>query len=158
MKMKAIVLCCLISAVVFFVGYEYSLAWGKSEADKHTQNIGVVSIQKVFQNCKRNARYRQEAVAEQDRIIAELEKLSKDIEAERAGLKTLKIGSHDHLALMKETLEKQAKLQARQEFYKQHMELKDQQWTEGLYKDILQETSELAKQKGLDLVLEKDEI
>ncbi|GAF74646.1 unnamed protein product, partial [marine sediment metagenome] len=95
---------------------------------------------------------------EQDRIIAELQRLSKDIEAERAGLRTLKEGSSDHLALMREILTKQASLQAQQEFHKRQMEFKDQRWTEELYKDILRITGEVAEQKGLDLVFESDEI
>jgi len=58
---------------------------------------------------------------------------------------------------LKELLEKQAKFEAQQQFYKQQIELKDKRWTEQLYKDILRETCEVAKQKGLDLVLERDE-
>jgi len=36
--------------------------------------------------------------------------------------------------------------------------LKQYKWSKELYQDILQITSELAEQKGLDLVLRKDEI
>jgi len=156
MKIKIMVLSCLVCAVVLFMGHEYSLA--ESKADKAGSKIGVVSIRKVFENCTRNARYREEAVAEQNRVVAKLEKLSKEIEAGKAGLQTLKAGSSDHLALMKEMFEKQGSLQAQQGFHKQQIELKDQRWTEELYKDIVRETSEIAKQKGLDLVFEKDEL
>jgi len=159
MKIKGMILSCLIGAVVLFILMprgEYSRA--ESKADKPCLNIGVVSIRKIFQDCKRNDKYVEEATAEQDKVVAELEKLSKELEAEKAGLKTLKAGSSDHLALIKEILTKQASLQAQQEFHKQQIALKDQKWTEQLYKDILRETSEVAEQKGLDLVFEKDEI
>jgi len=118
----------------------------------------VVSIRKIFQGCERGASYREEAIAEQDRIIAELEKLSKEIEAERAGLKTLKENSSDYMERAKELLEKQANYQARQEIYKQQIELKDRLWTKELYQDILRIAGEVAKQKGLDLVFREDEV
>ncbi len=120
--------------------------------------IAVVSIRKIFQDCKRSVSYSEEAIAEQNRIIAELEKLSKEIEAEKAGLKTLKEDSSDYMARAKELLEKQASYQAQQEFYKQQMELKDKLWTKELYQDILRIAGEIAKEKGLDLVFREDEI
>lgn len=155
MKAKAMFLCCFIGAVVLFAGHQYSGA--EPESVKPEPKIGVVSIRRIFQDCKRNVRYRQEATAEQDKIVAELDKLRKEIEAEEAGLRTLKAGSSDYLELMKGILEKQASLQARQEFHKQQLAMKDQRWTEQLYTDILRETGEVAKQKGLDIVFENDE-
>jgi Skp family chaperone for outer membrane proteins len=120
--------------------------------------VAVISIRKIFQECKKSVGYREEAIAEQDRIIAELEKLSKEIEAERAGLKTLKENSSDYMASTKRLFEKQANYQARQEFYKQQMGLKDQLWTKQLYQDILRIAGEIAKEKGLDLVFREDEV
>lgn len=156
MKIRAVVLIILVGAVVLSFAHQYSRA--DSKLNTGGPAIGVVSVRRIFQDCERNAKYRQEALAEQDRIVAELEKLAKEIEAEKAGLKTLKPASDDHLAQTKEILERQASLQAQREFHKQHIELKDQRWTEQLYKDILEQTSKVAKQKGLDLVFEKDEI
>lgn len=120
--------------------------------------VAVVSISKIFQNCKRGAAYKKEAIAEQDKVIAELEKLSKEIDAEKAGLRTLKEDSSDYMERAKELFNKQASYQAQQEFYKQQMELKDKLWTKDLYQDILQITSVIAKEKGLDLVLREDEV
>ena len=119
--------------------------------------IGVVSVEKIFQDCKRSVKYREEAIAERDRINAELGKLKAEIDAEKEGLKTLKAGSSDYMSLMKEVLTKQANLQVQQTFYEQQMALKEQKMVEELYKDILRETSEVAKQKGLDLVFERSE-
>jgi Skp family chaperone for outer membrane proteins len=120
--------------------------------------VAVISIQKIFQKCKKGASYREEAIAEQDRIIAELEKLSKEIEAQKAGLKTLKENSSDYMARAKELFEKQASYQAQQEFYKQQIELKDKLWMKEIYQDILRIAGEVAKEKGLDLVFREDEI
>ncbi len=156
MKTKVTVLSFLIVLVILFVGYEYSGA--ELKADKPSSKIGVVSIQRIFQECKRNVKYEEESAAERNKLNAELEKLSKEIEAEEAGLKTLKSGSGAHMAQVKEVLIKRANLQAEQEFYKRQIELKYQRWIEELYKDILRETSVVAEQKGLDLVQVKDEI
>ncbi|MHC4571487.1 MAG: OmpH/Skp family outer membrane protein [Planctomycetota bacterium] len=156
MKIRAMVLSFLIGVFILIMGYEYG--WAESKSDKPSSKIGVVSVRRIFQDSKRNAKYREEAIVNQNRIIAELEKLRAEGEAADAGLKTLKTGSSDYMAQMKEVLTKQANLQAREGFYKQEIALKDQEWTEELYKEILQETDKVAEQKGLDLVLEKSEI
>ena len=119
--------------------------------------IGVVSIQRVFLDCKRNAEYMERAQAEQNRLEAELTKLRKEIEAGQAGIRTLRAGSPDRLRQVKELLDKRGEYEAQKEYYKLQIELKDQQWSEQLYKDILRRTDEVAKEKGLDLVLEMTE-
>lgn len=132
-------------------------------ADKPTASegkclkIGVVSVRKIFRDCRRNVKYRQELSAERDKMEAELEKLSKEIDADKASLKTLKQNSTDYTAMMKEILEKQGKLQAQQEFYKRQMDIRESQVIENLFKDILKATTEVAKAKGFDLVLEQSE-
>ncbi len=120
--------------------------------------VAVISVRKIFLECKRGVSYGEETNAERNRIFAELGKLSKEIEAEQAGLKTLKENSSDYMARAKELFEKQASYQARQEFYKQQIELKDKLWTKELYQDILRIAGEIAKEKGLDLVFREDEI
>ncbi len=170
MKIKTVVLTCLAVSAALLMTDGFSWAGSKGTpttkicafgnpktASGQGVKIGVVSILKVFQNYKGNEKYRQSAAAAQDRDEAELEKLSKEIEAEEAGLRTLKVGSDDHLARVKQIITKRADLQARQEFYKQQAVLKEQQWTEKVYKDVLRITAEVAKKKGLDIVLERDE-
>jgi Skp family chaperone for outer membrane proteins len=152
MRNKLVILGCLISLVIFAAGDK--MTWAKS---KPTVKTGIISMRKIFQDCKRNIKYRETTTAEQDQIMAELEKLSKEIEVEKLGLRTLKTDSEDYLTAVKGLLTKQAKLQAQQEFYKQHLELKDQKWTEKLYKDILKTTGEIAEAKGFELVLEQEE-
>lgn len=159
MKIRVMVLSCLIGATVLFAGYEYS--WAKSKAKDKTivsgLKIGVLSVEKILQDCKKTAKYREEILAEQGKMVAIWEKLSKEIEAEKAGLKTLKEGSSDYLAAVKEILEKQAMLQAEREFDKQRLALKDHKMIEQLYQGILLKTAEVAEQKGLDMVFEKSE-
>jgi len=155
MKFRAMILSCLIGAVILSFVYELSRAEAKT--DKATLKIGVVSIRKIFQGSNKNATYTQEADAEQKRIVAELQKLQAEIEAEKAGLKTLKEGSSDYMASLKEISIKGANLQAQNDFYRRQIGLKDRKWTEQLYQDILRITKDVAAQNGLDMVLESSE-
>jgi Skp family chaperone for outer membrane proteins len=156
MKVKTMVLGCLAGVVILATGYEYSQA--QSKGDTPSSKIGIVSILKVFRDCKRSAAHRTEFNAEQSKIGAALKTLSKEIEKQEAGLKALKPESSDYLAQRKELIDKQARLEAEQKFYKEQAILKQYKWSKELYQDILRITSELAEQKGLDLVLRKDEI
>ena len=61
MKIKAAVLSFLVAIMVLYIGHEVSFA--KSKQAKNQPKVGVVSIKKIFQDCIRNAKYRQEAVA-----------------------------------------------------------------------------------------------
>lgn len=156
MKIRILILSCLVLAVVLAGTSNSGSAVG--EAGKGGLKVGTISVQKVFGVCKKSARYSEENKAEQDRLNAELDKLDADIRAEEAGLKTLKSGSNDYMTTMKGVLTKRASLQAQQEFYKRQLELKYQRWVEELYVDILRVTSEVAKEKGLDLVIESEKV
>jgi len=156
MNIKTMVLGCLAGVVILAMGYEYSQAQPK--ADTGSSKIGTVSILKAFRDCKRTAAHRSQLNAEQRVIIDELERLSTEIQAKEAGLKALKIDSSDYMARRKELINKRASMEAQQEFNKEWRVLKEYKWSKEIYQDILRITSELAKQKGLDLVLEKDEI
>jgi len=116
-----------------------------------------VSVRKIFQDCKRNTKYKQEMSAERDKMEAELEKLSKEIDLDKAEIKTLKQNSSDYAERMKAILEKQAKLQAQQEYYKRQMDMREQNVIEQLFKDVMQATTEFAKEKGFDMVFERSE-
>lgn len=86
-----------------------------------------------------------------------MNKLIKEVEAEEAGLKTLKPESLDRLARTKDVFEKRASIQARKKFYEQVMVLREQRMIEGLYKDILRVVGGIAEQKGLAFVFERSE-
>ena len=157
MKIKVIILSCLVAAIFLFIGYERSLAISTSESGKINLKVGTVSVLRILKDCKGNAKFKEEATIEQNKMVAELDKLKAEFEAEEAGLRTLKNGSNDYMTQVKEILTKRANYQAQQEFYKRQIELKEQRWAEDTYKNILRITAEVAKQKGLDLVLEMDE-
>ena len=153
MKLKSIVVMVL---VIIMSGFIVS-AGAVRAADNKCLKIGVVSVRKIFQDCKRNTKYRQEMTAERDKLEAELDSLSKDIDASKSKLKMLKQGSADYLSGMKDVLDKQASLQAKQEYFKRQMDMREQTVVEQLFKDVIKATGEVAKEKGIDLVLEKSE-
>jgi len=144
-----------MGAVIVFLGYEYTCAQPNIAAP--LSKIGVVSIRKVFLECKANAKFRADFLTEQSKINAEMEALSNETKALEAGLRALIPGSPDHLTQYKELLEKQNNLETQQQFNNQQRGLKERYWTELLYKEILQITKELAREKGLDIVLERTE-
>lgn len=156
MKVKLLVLSCLIGAIVLSIGHKSGEAQSNS-TEKVVRKIGIVSLRTIFQDCKRNEKYRKEAELEQEQILQELQQLSAEIKAAEAGLETRKIGTEDYLELAKELAQKRATLPLKQNYYEQKLAAKDQQWTEQIYKDILLQTTEVAKQMELDMVFEKDE-
>jgi len=144
----SVVAVAILTAVLAGVCLEQSRA--NSPEQTNCPKIGIVSVRKIFQECRRTIKHRQQS-------LAELDKLSKGVDLDKAGLKTLKPGSDDYSALMKELFDKQAKFQARQEYFKQQMQLKEQAAIEKLFNDLLTATAQVAKEKGLDMVLERSE-
>ena len=150
MKFKSIIVIVLVMVMSGFI----MNAWA---ADNKCLKIGVVSVRKIFQDCKRNTKYRQEMSAERDKLEQELESLSKDIDASKSKLKMLKPGSADYLSGMKDVLDKQGSLQAKQEYFKRQMDMREQAVIEQLFKDVIKATAGVAKEKGFDMVFEKSE-
>ena len=159
MKMQKMVVAAVLAAMVLAgVGYQYVNAAAPAGAGVSAPKVAVVSIKSVFQSSKKNVEYKNKMTAEQDIIIAQLEKLSKEIDALEADLKTRKRGTDEYLKLMKDINEKKSSLEGQKSYYQEQFKMKDQDWTEKLYTQVLAKTAIVAKAKGFDLVLEKDEI
>ena len=161
MKARTMVLGCLAGVVILAMGYPDGGnrdSQAQSKGDTPSSKIGIVSILKVFRDCKRSAAHRTEFNAEQFKIRAALKTLSEEIEKQEAGLKALKPDSSDYLIQRKELIDKRVRLEAEQKFNEEQAILKRYKLSKELYQDILRITSELAEQKGLYLVLQKDEI
>jgi Skp family chaperone for outer membrane proteins len=156
---KTIVIGLIAAMIIGTVGYESLFAETKAaKTPSGSTKIALVSIRSVFQNCKKNKDYKDKMTAEQDKIIGELEKLNKEIDAIQADLKTRKTGSDEYLKLLKDIAEKKAYLESQKTYYQEQFKVRDQSWTEKMYLEILDVVGRIAKQKGYDLVLEKDEI
>ncbi|MHC4075781.1 MAG: OmpH/Skp family outer membrane protein, partial [Planctomycetota bacterium] len=136
MKTKTIILGSLAGLIIFCSAYEFTLAAPKNRTQ--ISKTGVVNIQKVLLNSRKNKALEESADAEKRAILNELEKLSREIDAEKAGLNTLKAGTSDYMAQLKTIMEKQANLQVQQKFQEQQLSLKYLQRLEKLYRDLLQ--------------------
>jgi Skp family chaperone for outer membrane proteins len=157
MSKKTILACCVTAVVVAALIYDGNVAESKSEPAGSVK-IGVVSIKRVFDESKKYASFEEEMTSEREQVLAQLEKARADIEAEKAGLKTLKPGSTEYMGQVKVLIEKQAKLDAEQEFQQQRIVVKRRQWVEQMHSDIVRTAAEVAKKRGLDLVLQNSEI
>ena len=160
MKVKTIILICIIGAIILSFGFAQSAVKPKPKeeiAAGGNLKIGLVSIRKIFLNCKQNVKYREQTKLEQDKAISELQQLRDEINAAEAGLKTRKQGTKDYLDLAQELAQKRSSLPLKEDYYQQLFADQDQQWTEQLYKDVLTKTTEVAKEKGLNIVFETDE-
>jgi Skp family chaperone for outer membrane proteins len=157
MSKKTFLACCIAAAVIMAMLFDDNVAQSKSEPGG-TVNIGVVSVKRVFDESKKYTSFEEEMTSEQEQVLAQLEKARADIELERAGLKTLKPGSTEYMGQVKVLIEKQAKLNAEQEFQKQRLALRNRQWIEQMHSDIMRVAGEIAKSRGLDLVLQNSEV
>jgi len=155
MKIKTAVLSGLMVLVVLFLAHEYSMAQVKT--NDSSLPIGIVDVRRALRDCKATEKYKERTNAENSKMEAEEEQLTREIQALAAGLRALKPGSSDHLSQYKEYLQKQISLKTMQEFNPQQKMLKHQQWTQPLYQEILSITKTLAAEKGLALVVESDE-
>ncbi len=89
-----------------------------------------------------------------DNIRAELGGLADEIKKDGKALDTRVKGSEDYLKMAQALMEKEAKLQARQEFEKNLMSLREKQWTENIYTLVHEQIEEIAKKMGVDIVID----
>ena len=160
MKAKVIVIGCLVGLLVLSSSYVAGASKPKPKdepAGSTKGKFGIMSVRKIFQTCKRNEKYKQQAKAEQDKAIEELQQLKKDINAAEARLEALKPGTKDYLDIAQELAQKKAALPIKQSYYEQQFAQKDKDWTEQLYRDILSSVTRVAEEKELEMVFEKDE-
>jgi len=155
MKGKTAMTGILVGAGALFLLLGHGRA--ESQTTGTTAKIGIVSIRSVFNGSKRHERYRAQALKRQSQARTQVDDLTKEIEAEEAELKTFKQGTADYLKQLQVMLDKRAKLDSLQEYLKQQRVLEDKKWMEDLYQEVLQIVQEVAKEKGLDLVLERTE-
>jgi Skp family chaperone for outer membrane proteins len=145
----------LVCAVALLVALQYGQA--ASPALAPASKIGVVSIRDVFGGSKKHSLYQAQTAKRMAQVKAEIEEGSKRLDTEEADLKTLKAGTAEYVKQYQVVLELRSKLQNQQEVLKQQRMTEDKKWFEDLYQEALQSIDAVAKEKGLDLVLERTE-
>ena len=145
------ILLAVLGAAAALIGFQQGFAAGKETIPP--ARIGVVNVTKILENCKKNQQWQEKAEADRAKMQAEFQEMRTDLEALQARVKVLKQGSADYYSLMNEYEEKRAIMEGRNAFYETKYTQEMQMWMETLYKDFLQVVDQVAKDKGLDLVL-----
>jgi len=155
MKTTVVALSCLTVAVV-------SLAGGRAGGSKAGiptpgAQIGVVRIVEILQVLAKARKHTDEITTDRIKGRAELQALAKEIETEEAELAGLKASSSDHLKQSEALAEKKAHYSAHKDFLDRQILLKQQLWMQKAYGEIVRAIREVAVEKGLPLVLVKDD-
>ena len=115
--------------------------------------IGVVNVTKVLENSSRNKQWQEKMQQEQTNTKNEFNQMRTEVEAIQANLKLRTPGSEDFLKLRQEMVEKGAMLEAKNTFYQDKVTYEMQRWTEELYQQMLKVVADVAKDKGLDMII-----
>lgn len=145
----------LLLGTGMFLGYQKGLAESQSIAPA---KIGIIDVTKVLEECQKNKDWDEKMRKEESTIRAEFDKHRAELEVLQAQIKALTPGSTDYLASMKEYVEKKASYEAKNQFYEDKFTLEMQNWMESLYQKFLKATEKVANERGLDVVLAKDQI
>jgi Skp family chaperone for outer membrane proteins len=149
----------VIAAVVLgLTSYTSQAAADKTPAVKAAGKIVVVNLREIFQKNKFNEDFDTKLEQEKTKAMQEIDAASKKIDALKAEMKTLAVGSNDYMNRMSQALEQQGILQAKKEYFQQSMDARQQRFTEDLYTRTKEVIAEYAAKNGIDLVLVKDEI
>ena len=119
--------------------------------------IGVVRVVETLQVLAKARKHSEEITADRTRARAEMQALAKEIEAEEAELAGLKASTSEHLKQAEALAEKKAHYSATRISRTGGSSLKQQMWTQKAYAEITQVIREVAVEKGLPLVLVKDD-
>jgi hypothetical protein len=95
--------------------------------------------------------------AEGDKRFAEIKKLEDGVEADKTALTKFKEGTQDYMDMLKGLMLKQSQLEAQKEFYQQDLTTKEMRNKEEIYRKILEAVAKIAQEKGLDIVLSRDD-
>jgi Skp family chaperone for outer membrane proteins len=153
-KINLIAFAILAGAGLFVLGNEYSSAKDKSIAPA---KIGIVSVKEIFDKCTMKTEVEKALAAEGDKRFAEIKKLEDGVEADKTALTKFKEGTQDYMDMLKGLMLKQSQLEAQKEFYQQDLTTKEMRNKEEIYRKILEAVAKIAQEKGLDIVLSRDD-
>jgi Skp family chaperone for outer membrane proteins len=155
MKVKTVVLSCLIGAGVLFFVHEFSLA--QPIAPAAASKIGVISVSRAMRDCKATATFGAKANAEAQQMAATEKALNDEVNVLTGGVRALVQGTPDYMAQYRLLVQKQGELKALQEYNRELRDVNRRGWAEKIYKEVLRITKDVAANKGLDMVLERSE-
>lgn len=155
MNGKTVTASILVCVAALLAAMQYGHA--ASQPANPVSKIGVVSVRDVFAGSKKHALYQDQTAKRVAQTRTQIEELTKQLDTEEGDLKTLKQGTAEYVKQFQVVLDTRSKLQNRQEMFKQQRMAEDKKWFEDLYQETLKATEAAAKERGLDLVLERTE-
>jgi Skp family chaperone for outer membrane proteins len=155
MNRKTVTASVLVGAVALCAAMQYGHAAPTTTAP--LLKIGLVSIRDTFGASKKYLQFQAQAAKRANQAGAQLDELAKQADTEERDLKTLKQGTAEYVKQFQVALEARAKLQNQQELLKQQRMMEDKKTFEDMYQEVLKTVETIAKEKGLDLVLERTE-
>ena len=153
---KTTILVVTVAILVLLGAYQR----GKLNADSEIKSakIGVVDVTKVLENSAKNKQWQEKMQQEQTDTKNRFNQMRTEFEAIGANLKLRTPGTEDFLKLRQEMIEKGAMLEAKNKFYQDKVTFEMQRWTEELYQQLLKVVSDVAKDKGLDMVIADEQL
>ncbi len=155
MKFKTVVLGCFIGAIALLFVHEFSFA--QTSAPATVSKIGLISVSRALRECKATATFGAKAKAEEEEMAANEKALNDEINVLKGTVRALVPGTPDYMEQYKQLVQKQAELQAIQEYRREQRSVSQRAWAQKVYKEILRITKEVAANKDLDLVIERSE-
>ena len=148
---KTTILVVSVALLVLLGAYQQ----GKLDAESAVKpaKIGVVNVTKVLESSARNKQWQEKMQQDQTDTKNQFNQMRTELEAIQANLKLRTPGSEDFFKLRQEMVEKGAMLEAKNKFYQDKVTYEMQRWTEELYQQLLKVISDVAKDKGLDMVI-----
>lgn len=143
--------------VSFAVGIIASRAGGE-DASKAKSNIAVVSIPRIMAESKYAESMQKDVMAQKETSLGELEKLKAQMDAVKADMDTRKRDSEDYLKLKHDLLQQKAVAESQKEFLQEELMLMNKQAMERLYAQIIESVKQIAEARGVELVLDMDEV
>lgn len=147
---RTMILVAAVAVLVLLGAYQQ----GKLDAAAQIQpaKIGIVNMTRVFEESAINKLWKEKMQQEQTNTLNEINKMKTDLDAIGANLKLRTPGSEDFFKLRQDMVQKKSLLDSREAIYRESMNFKMQQLAEQFHKKLLEVTTAMAKEKGLDII------
>lgn len=149
-------MCVVMAAVVVLAMGVYHQVGADAAAG--AAKIALVDVTKVLESCNKHQAWKEKMEKDQDVAKKEFEDMRSELQQLQDNIKLRKVGSDDYISLTQQFVEKKAILEAKNTFYEEKVTAQMQNWTEELYKELMVVVDKVAQQKGVDLVLAKDQL
>ncbi len=126
--------------------------------EKQQEKIAVVSVPRIMMESEYASQVQSSVDKLKEASLAELETLKEDMDSINADMKTRRQGSEEFLKLKRSLMEKRAVAEAQKDFLQDELMEKNKVAMEQLYGKILECVKEVSEAKGLELVLDCDEV